>query len=106
MYGNLETLTEPHKLTAAMQSVIAVARPMLGAGFPEGATHVIPLLMAILPGIDPNDLKKCFVTFQFISTFAAMIPIVDSSKASEHYTDLTEVTPSVVVFERVLLSAT
>nr|CAD7196726.1 unnamed protein product [Timema douglasi] len=93
MYANLETLTEPHKLTAAMQCVVAVARPMVQGktnGYKEGPTHVIPLLLATLPGIDPNDIRKCFVTLQFISTFATMIPFVDSSTASENWKDLTE----------------
>ncbi|XP_049827617.1 proteasome activator complex subunit 4-like [Schistocerca gregaria] len=93
MYANLETVTEPHKLTAAMQCMVAVARPMVqGArlGYKEGPTHVIPLLMSVLPGIDPNDVRKCFVTFQFIATFSTLIPIVDSSQASNYWSDLTE----------------
>lgn len=94
MYSTLDSVTEPHKLTSVMQCVVAVARPMVqGArsGYPEGPTHVIPLLMSTLPGIDPNDFRKCFVTFQFISIFVTLIPIVDSSKASEYWNDLTEV---------------
>jgi len=92
MYSTLETLTEPHKLTAAMQCMVAVARPMVqGGAYREGPTHVIPLLMATLPGIDPNDIKKCFVTFQFISTFATLVPIVDCSSASEYWKNLSEV---------------
>jgi proteasome activator subunit 4 len=92
MYCTLEMLTEPHKLTAAMQCVVAVARPMVqGDAYKEGPTHVTPLLMSTLPGIDPNDIKKCFVTFQFISTFATLVPIVDCSSASEYWKDLTEV---------------
>ena len=39
--------------------------------------------MAVLPGIDPNDLGKSMAAFQFITTFATLIPIVDSSKAHE-----------------------
>lgn len=85
-------LTEPHKLTAAMQCMVAVARPMVQSGaYKEGPTHVIPLLMSTLPGIDPNDIKKCFVTFQFISTFATLVPIVDCSSAPEYWKNLTEV---------------
>lgn len=91
MYCTLEALTEPHKLTAAMQCVAAVARPMVqGGAYREGPTHVIPLLMSSLPGIDPNDIKKCFVTFQFISIFVTLVPIVDCSSASEYWKDLTE----------------
>jgi proteasome activator subunit 4 len=91
MYCTLEVVTEPHKLTAAMQCVAAVARPMVqGGAYREGPTHVIPLLMSTLPGIDPNDIKKCFVTFQFISKFVTLVPIVDCSSASEYWKDLTE----------------
>lgn len=90
--GTLDQLTEPHKLTSAVQCLVAVARPMVRgplAGYPEGPTHVIPLLHALLPGIDPNDIRKCLVTFQFISTFISMVPLVDSSAASNEH-DLTD----------------
>lgn len=93
LYSTLVLLTEPHKLTASMQCLVAVARPMLQGpknGYPEGPTHVIPLLLALLPGIDPNDIRKCLVTFQFISTFISMIPLVDCSCATDHWSDLTE----------------
>lgn len=93
LYATLDTVTEPHKLTACMQCVVAVARPLLQGpahGYPEGPTHVIPLLTALLPGIDPNDIRKCLVTFQFISTFVSMIPLVDSSAAAELWSDLTD----------------
>ena len=59
--------------------------------FPEGPQHVIPLLQLALPGIDPNDFKKSMITFQFLSTFATLVPIVDCSSASSYHTDLTEV---------------
>lgn len=93
VYATLDSLTEPHKLTASMQCLVAVARPMLQGpknGYADGPTHVIPLLLALLPGIDPNDIRKCFVTFQFISTFVSMIPIVDTSSASDYWSDLSE----------------
>ena len=32
-----------------------------------------------LPGIDPNDIRKAAITFQFISTFCTLVPIVESS---------------------------
>lgn len=90
LYCTLDSLTEPHKYTAAMQCVVAVARPMVqGTDYAEGPTHVVPLLLASLPGIDPNDIRKCFVTFQFITTFSTMVPLVDSSAAPDYYNDLT-----------------
>lgn len=59
-----------------------------GPFYPEGPTHVIPLMIATLPGIDPNDMRKSMTTFQFISTFATLVPIVDTSGAHEFYKGL------------------
>ncbi|XP_075982496.1 proteasome activator complex subunit 4-like isoform X2 [Anticarsia gemmatalis] len=90
---SLTSLTEPHRVTAAMSAVAAVARPMLrgpDSGYPEGPTHVVPFLMAVLPGLDPNDIKKTVVTLHFILIFTWMVPIIDCSSAHEHWDDLTE----------------
>lgn len=94
----MENLIEPHRLTACMNCVVAVSRPMLSARkwYPEGRSHVLPLLNLALPGIDPNDFKKCLVTFQMISTFVAQVPIVDCSEAVFVRDDLTEVCSSVL----------
>lgn len=64
MYPAMETLTEPHRLIACMICIVAVARPMLDRQkwYPEGRSHVLPLLNLALPGIDPNDFKKCLVS--------------------------------------------
>ncbi|KAG7163660.1 Proteasome activator complex subunit 4-like [Homarus americanus] len=92
LYSSLETTTEPHRLTASLECVVCVARALVKGGkyYPEGQTHVIPLLLQTLPGIDPNDIKKCMVTFQFIYTLVTLVPFVDCSAAVEEYTDLTE----------------
>lgn len=58
--------------------------------YPEGPTHVIPVLFALLPGIDPNDIRKSLLTFGFIKQFINMCPVVDSSEASKYYDDMTE----------------
>lgn len=89
----LGSLTEPHRVTAAMSAVAAVARPLLRGpanGYPEGPTHVVPLLLAVLPGLDPNDIKKTLVSLHFILVFSCMVPYVDCSAAAEHWPDLTE----------------
>lgn len=98
----MDSLTEPHKYTSAMMCVTAVARPLVeGIQYKEGPTHVMPLLFATLPGIDPNDVRKSFVTFQFITTFTNMIPIVDCSAASTHWNDLTSVSRKQNGFENI-----
>uniref|UniRef100_A0A2K5QC34 Proteasome activator complex subunit 4 n=1 Tax=Cebus imitator TaxID=2715852 RepID=A0A2K5QC34_CEBIM len=95
------TLTEPHQLTATLSCVIGVARSLVSGGrwFPEGPTHMLPLLMRALPGVDPNDFSKCMITFQFIATFSTLVPLVDCSSVLQERYDLTEV-------ERELCSAT
>ncbi|XP_031770190.1 proteasome activator complex subunit 4B-like isoform X2 [Galleria mellonella] len=90
---SLTSLTEPHRVTAAMSAVASVARPMLrgrDGDYPEGQTHVVPFLMAVLPGLDPNDIKKTLVTLHFILIFSWMVPLIDCSSAPEHWSDLTE----------------
>lgn len=97
LYQSLETVTEPHRLTAALQCVVAVSRSLVigGPHFPEGPSHVIPLLSSCLPGVDPNDIKKCMVTFQFISMFTTLIPLVDCSNAVTVRDDLSELEQNV-----------
>ncbi len=98
MYDALATLTEPHKLTASMHAIVSVSRSLVypegtdpsSGRYPEGPTHVIPLLMATLPGIDPNDTRKAMVTFQFLSTFCTLVPMVDCSSAHQHHPDMSE----------------
>jgi len=92
LYAALETVTEPHKLTASLYSVLSVARSLVvkNKHYPEGQTHVLPLLFSVLPGIDTNDMKKSMITFQYISTFAALVPFVDNSNFVGNHPDLSE----------------
>ncbi|KAJ8385476.1 hypothetical protein AAFF_G00185720 [Aldrovandia affinis] len=92
-YPAMETLTEPHQLTATLSCMIGVARSLVSGGprYPEGPTHMLPLLMRALPGVDPNDFSKCMITFQFIATFSTLVPLVDCSSAVHERDDLTEV---------------
>ncbi|XP_031434367.1 proteasome activator complex subunit 4A isoform X3 [Clupea harengus] len=92
-YPAMETLIEPHQLTATLSCMICVARSLVSVGgrFPEGPTHMLPLLMRALPGVDPNDFSKCMITFQLIATFATLVPLVDCSSAVHEREDLTQV---------------
>ncbi|RWS28736.1 proteasome activator complex subunit-like protein [Leptotrombidium deliense] len=85
LYSSLETVTEPHRLISSLQCAFAVSRNMISTNkyYPEGKTHVIPLLFQALPGLDPNDIKKCMITFQFISTYVALVPIIDCSSQAD-----------------------
>ncbi|XP_063047941.1 proteasome activator complex subunit 4A [Engraulis encrasicolus] len=92
-YPALETLIEPHQLTATLSCMIGVARSLVTVGgrYPEGPTHMLPLLMRALPGVDPNDFSKCMITFQFIATFSSLVPLVDCSSVVHERHDLTQV---------------
>lgn len=63
-YAAMETLTEPHTLTATLSCMIGMARSLVSPNnhYPEGRAHVLPLLMGSLPGVDPNDFSKCMVS--------------------------------------------
>uniref|UniRef100_A0A182JT99 Proteasome activator complex subunit 4 C-terminal domain-containing protein n=1 Tax=Anopheles christyi TaxID=43041 RepID=A0A182JT99_9DIPT len=92
VYASLDSLTEPRKLTAALHGLIGVSRALVSGhkGYTEGRTHVIPLFLATLPGIDGNDLMKTVITFQFLTSVAFLIPIIDCSQAGQHHTNLTD----------------
>ncbi|KAG1668701.1 Proteasome activator complex subunit 4 [Nymphon striatum] len=91
LYPALETLTEPHRLTATLSCIISVGQDLVkgGKNYPEGPSHIVPLLLMSLPGIDTNDIKKCMATFQLISTFSSLIILDDCSKAVSNRNDLT-----------------
>lgn len=92
VYTTLDSVTEPHKMTAALQVLVCVSRALVTGhnGYTAGRLHVIPILFATLPGIDANDFKKLSVTLQFLSSYALLVPIVDCSKAHQLRDDLTE----------------
>ncbi|KAM9831639.1 proteasome activator complex subunit 4B-like [Neosynchiropus ocellatus] len=91
-YAAMETLTEPHTLTATLSCMIGMARSLVSPNnlYPEGREHVLPLLMGSLPGVDPNDFSKCMITFQFITTFTTLVPLVNCSSAPSRHAELTE----------------
>ncbi|CAD7093813.1 unnamed protein product [Hermetia illucens] len=91
VYANLEAVTEPHRLTASLQCLVGISRALICGqnGYTAGRTHVIPVLYAVLPGIDPNDLRKALLTMNFYGAFVFQIPLIDCSKASQYH-ELTE----------------
>ena len=60
----LDTLTEPHQLTATLSCATSVGRSLVRSqgSYTAGRAHVLPLLMSVLPGIDPNDFRKAMVS--------------------------------------------
>jgi proteasome activator subunit 4 len=92
IWSSLDTLTEPHRLMNCLH-IGAFLAPVIcppNRHFPQGQQHVIPLLMAALPGIDPNDSEKMWNTAIFMYSFTNSISLVDCSSAVEMRDDLTE----------------
>ena len=59
-----ETLTEPHRFPACVAGLYACARALSRFCRPE---QLLDLLMALLPGIDVNDMWKCSDIFILLS---------------------------------------
>ncbi|XP_020294665.1 proteasome activator complex subunit 4A-like, partial [Pseudomyrmex gracilis] len=89
-YSTFTSLIKPHKLIPSIKCMTFLAQQMVQGSrymngdhaFPEGPTHVIPLLFQSLPGIDANDLKKCYVTLTFIGVYCELISLVDCSQCT------------------------
>jgi len=91
LYGSYETLTEPHRLLASINCMASVVPAMVRPCkfFPEGPSHVVPLLLNSLPGIDSNDMRKCIAVFRFVATLAAHVRMKDYSYLVDERPDLT-----------------
>ncbi|XP_047137768.2 proteasome activator complex subunit 4A isoform X1 [Hydra vulgaris] len=89
----LETIVEPHQVTAALQCLTSVSRTLVSGGdhFPAAPTHILTLLYAVLPGIDPNDFHKTMASFSFISSILGQIPLVNCMSALNAGIEMTEI---------------
>lgn len=88
----IDSVTEPMKYTNALQILSNLTGVMVSGnnGYTVSRNQVIPIMLAVLPGIDVNDFKKTAITLQFLISQSLLIPIVDCSKASQFYDDLTD----------------
>lgn len=86
-------MTEPHRFTSVITCLAGMTRQIVQQtpNFSQGQTFVLPLLMSVVPGIDPNDFKKTSVTFQFLNAMLMLITCVDCSSAVNTRNDLNEV---------------
>ena len=95
VYESIESLTEPHRYTSILGCLVTVAREIATfnpnhAENNQSKMHVIPLLSAVLPGIDPNDSNKTLLTTNFLSYLLSCIVICDCTPALDVRTDLSE----------------
>ncbi|XP_058802846.1 proteasome activator complex subunit 4A-like [Phymastichus coffea] len=89
------TQIEEHKATFAMNSMVAIARPLIQGSsyfskehaFVDGPSHALSILFSCLANIDPNDTSKCLHTFKLITTYVNQIPVVDCSQSRGEKTE-------------------
>ncbi|CAF3512541.1 unnamed protein product, partial [Rotaria sordida] len=93
LFSSIDSMSEPHRFTSIMTCLASIARQIVRQApyFSQGQTYVLPLLMAVLPGIDSNDFKKTAVTFQFLNAILMLVTCVDCSSAVHTRNDLTEI---------------
>ena len=90
---SFDSLIDPHRYTSMLSCVVLIARelPRFEANSQtQTQTHIIPLLSAVLPGIDSNDSQKCNLTFKLLSNILSCVIVCDCSAAPLHRQDLTE----------------
>ena len=86
LFLSIDSISEPHRFTSIMTCLASVARQIVRQTpeYSQGQTYVLPLLMAVLPGIDSNDFKKTAVTFQFLNAILMLVTCVDCSSAVQY----------------------
>ena len=93
IYDSFQSLTEPHRYTSMLGCLVKVSRELVTFNPNHEAQtqlHLLPLLNAVLPGLDPNDSNKTVLTLQFLSHVINCITICDCSPALSIRTDLTD----------------
>jgi proteasome activator subunit 4 len=89
VFETVDSSTEPHKYTAVLQVLPYISHLMATGSHTVSKTQIIPLLFAVLPGIDLNDNRKTILTLQYVMLQSISITFVDCSKASLYH-ELTE----------------
>ena len=93
VYESIDSLTEPHRYTSILGCLANVAREIATYNpnhSSQTQLHVYNLLIAVLPGIDPNDTNKTALTSSFMTNLLNCIVICDCTPALSIRNDLTE----------------
>lgn len=93
MYESVQSLTEPHRYTSMLACLVKVSRELITynpAHLEQTQLHLIPLLHAVLPGLDPNDTNKTLLTLNFYTSTLGCMAVVDCTPALTIRNDLTD----------------
>ena len=90
IYFALETVTETHQTTQALEILATVAHPLISK-YKEGAVrHLVPFMQMAVPGIDPNDSQKTAATLKFFFSVLLWIPLYNEAEDDGESEELSE----------------
>ena len=82
VYPALDDLSSPHRMLSIMQSLSQLSPILFHRHFfPQGASHLDPLLWAALPGVDAIDAMKTSLTLTFFTIVFYHVPFIDARKS-------------------------
>jgi proteasome activator subunit 4 len=90
---SIESLIEPHRYTSILGCLVMVARElaMFNSNLKyQTQLHIIPLMSAVLPGLDPNDSNKSILTLQFLHNVISCVLLCDCTPALDIRNDLSD----------------
>lgn len=88
---SISSLIHSDRYTKLLSCAVPIARELATYNTSNQLQiYVIPLLTAILPGIDPNDSNKSQLTFEFIDALVSSIIVCDCTPALHLRHDLSE----------------
>jgi len=93
MHESFQSLVEPHRYTSILGCLVKVARELVTYNplhSEQTQLHLIPLINAVLPGLDPNDSNKTVLTLQFLSHTLGSVIICDCRPALRIRKDLSD----------------
>lgn len=84
VFHALQTLTEVHQISVALELLNTIIIPLLYHNIPEVKDYMADLLNMALLGIDTNDQQKTSLTISFLNTLFSVVPVISSSGSSSN----------------------
>ena len=82
IYPALDDLSSPHRMLSVMQAMSQLAPILFNRHYyPQGASHLEPLLSACLPGVDAIDAMKTSLTLTWFTMVFYHIPLIDARQS-------------------------
>ncbi|EFC37419.1 predicted protein [Naegleria gruberi] len=83
VFHALQTLTEVHQISVALELLNTIIIPLLYHSIPEVKDYMADLLNMALLGIDTNDSQKTSLTISFLNTLFSIMPIISNNQFVE-----------------------